>query len=351
MLHADRILQRFGLSLTVATVLASVGCGAQPKAAVDNASDLNQLTDQLIGCVEYNKAQSAQKLDGMPDGFIAVDSWTPQTLGRLNNALAGIPKNYLQYLYQVHDQNGFDISRTQLEGGVIGVTFFTDLPERIQIGNQGFAADFAVQHEVGHAINVKLDGEIANFDGKINTLFKQESQNPRLRSYARSAPAEYFAESFNNFYCGKQSNAFLKAELPKTYDFLKKSLEKPVFESDAGLDPASLSKDVFMALVDAASADAATPVVVSLADGLSRAAICKGDLATCVSTAREDIKFSAATDLKVSGRKLFKSGTGLSITDGQVVTLLGFDAAGALKAAEGYTLHAAGQVAQAQKVN
>ena len=74
MLHADRILQRFGLVLTVATVWASVGCGAQPKAAVDNASDLNQLTDQLISCVEYNKAQSAQKLVGMPDGFIADDT-------------------------------------------------------------------------------------------------------------------------------------------------------------------------------------------------------------------------------------------------------------------------------------
>ena len=96
-----------------------------------------------------------------------------------------------------------------------------------------FSADFALQHETGHAINVLLDGKIVNFEAKLEALFNDEAASGQIRGYAQTSPTEYFAEAFNNFYCGKDSKAYFKEQLPKTHDFFVKNLEQPVFEADA----------------------------------------------------------------------------------------------------------------------
>src|SRR5690606_11425545 len=126
--------------------------------------------------------------------------WRDADYVRALNALAGIPKPYLAWLYEVHQYNGFYISQQALGGNVVGVTYFTDLPQRIHITNKDWAADFAMQHEVGHAIHLRLSRS-PGFDGTLRQRFSQESGNRRLRSYARSSSSEYLAESFNNFYC------------------------------------------------------------------------------------------------------------------------------------------------------
>jgi hypothetical protein len=106
-----------------------------------------------------------------------------------------------------------------------------------------------------------------------------------------------------------------------------------VFEETAAVDPATLCKDLFLALDETKNASDPTPVYVSLEQGLAKAALCKGELEACVKVPREDIKFAADTHA-ITGRKLFKSGTGLSVVDGQIFTILGFDAKGAIKAAQ-----------------
>ncbi len=325
---------RLARPLTLISVLLAPACGFD-KAPVNDGSDLSQLTDQGFACVEYSKEQQDQKLQAMPAQFLRNETWTPATLLRARNALAGLPKGYLDYMYSLNKFNGFTISRRTLEGSTIGVTTFTNVPLKVEINTQGFAPDFAMQHEVGHVIDVALDGKDPQFQSAYTSLFQQESNNSKLRSYARSQPAEFFAEAFSNFYCGPKAAAFLKSELPKTYAFLKDTLQTPVFEETSTVDPASLSKDVFMALDETASRTDPVPVYVSLDQGLAKAAICKGDLDTCVKASREDVKFSADSH-KVTGRKLFKSGTGLTLASGQVFTILGFDAQGALKAAQAY---------------
>ncbi len=331
-MQAERTLMLLARPLTLLTVLLAPACGFE-QAHVDDGSDLNQLTDQGFACVEYSAADQDKKLAGMPSDFLRPETWSTATLGRARNALAGLPKGYLDYMYSLNKFNDFTISRKQLEGSTIGVTTFTNVALKIEINTQGFAPDFAMQHEVGHVIDVALDGKNPQFQSEYTALFQSESNNSKLRSYARSQPAEFFAEAFSNFYCGPKANAFLKNELPKTHAFLTDSLQKPVFEETATVDPATLSKDVNLALEETANKTDPTGVYVALDESLAKAAICKGNLDTCVKAVREDIKFSVDSHV-IAGRKVFKSGTGLTLSEGQRFTILGFDAQGALKAAQ-----------------
>lgn len=328
---------RLARPMTLIAVLLAPACGFE-RTHVDQASDLNQLTDQGFKCVEYTPEEQSQKLSGMPAEFLAPETWTTTTLARAKNALAGIPKNYLDYMYSLNKFNGFTISRRPLESSsTIGVTTFTNVALKVEINTQGFAPDFAVQHEVGHVIDVALDGKDASFQADYAALYQQEGGNPKLRSYAGSAPAEFFAEAFNNFYCGPKANDFLKNELPKTYAFLKTNLQTPVFEETATVDPKTLSRDVFVAFDETKTSADPVPVYASLDSGLSKAALCKGDLETCAKTAREDIKFSLDSH-QISGRKVFKSGTGLLPRSGDQFTLLAFDDKGVMRAAASFNV-------------
>lgn len=325
---------RLARPLTLVSMLLAPACGFE-KSYVDDGSDLNQLTDQGFACEEYSKAQQDERLKDMPSQFLRNDTWTAATLLRARNALAGLPKGYLDYMYSLNQFNGFTISRKQLEGSTIGVTTFTNVALKVEINTQGFAPDFAMQHEVGHVIDVALDGKDPQFQSKYGQLFQQESNNSKLRSYARSQPAEFFAEAFSNFYCGPKAASFLKSELPKTYAFLKDTLQTPVFEETATVDPKSLSGDVFVAFDETKSESDPVGVFVSLDQGLAKSAICKGDLEACVKAGREDVKFASDTH-QITGRKVFKSGTGLTFGSDKVFTVLGFDAQGALKAAKSF---------------
>lgn len=326
-------LSRLARPLLLVSLFMATACGVAT--APDDGSNVNQLTDKGFACVEYSPEQIDAKLQGMQGNFLRPNTWTQPTIARARNALAGLPPDYLKYMYRLHDANGFHISRQPLEDSTIGVTTFTNAALDIKITTLAFAADFALQHEVGHVMDVAISNtRDRSFKNRYSQLFRQESNNSKLRSYARSQPGEFFAEAFSNYYCGPEANAFLKNELPKTYAFLRENVSKPVFETDATVDPASLSKDLFLALAETSDKSDPTPLLVSLDEGLAKAAVCKGDLKTCVAASREDIKFSV--DKTVSGRKVFKSGTGLTLSQGQVFTVLGFDSQGVLKAAQQY---------------
>jgi hypothetical protein len=205
------------------------------------------------------------------------------------------------------------------------VTTFTNVPLRIEIAKTSWAADFATQHEVGHAMNVGFRGNRPGFENKLATVFSQEAGNSKLRSYARTTRTEYFAEAFNNYYCSKDAHAFLKATLPKTYDFLSANLSAPRWETDVST---VVRKDLFASLGGDANL---TDVAIGAPSDVASVGICRDSLDSCLASKRSDVRFSAAG---TSGdRVLFRGLTGLTIADGQVVTLLGFDTAGALKAA------------------
>jgi hypothetical protein len=331
--HERGALQALAAATTAIAAALSVACGAagDDLAAlggkhVDDGSDLRQLTSELIKCVEYDDTKIAANLAEMPTNFMRDDTWKSTTLRRARNAMAGIPDSYLKWLYQVSANNGFYISQQALGGSVIGITYFSSLPQRIHISTQEWAADFALQHEVGHAMHVKLR-KVQGFQSGLESGYQSESGNRKLRSYARSSSAEYFAESFNNFYCSPEAHAFLKAELPSTYDHLRKNLDKPRWEGDP-VGPGTLDQDVWLKLLEAPQGTDATPFVASLPQTMATAGLCKGDLATCTSAARVDVRFAPAGQQPLAGRTVHTSLTGLYLAAGDVVTLLGFDASG-----------------------
>ena len=52
-----------------------------------------------------------------------------------------------------------------------------------------------------------------------------------IRTYAKSAPAEAWAEAYANFYCSPESNAFIQKNLPFTHEFLRAVLAPPIWET------------------------------------------------------------------------------------------------------------------------
>jgi hypothetical protein len=326
--------QRFVLKSSLSTVAATasalvfsglVACGSGSE--VEDSSDVNQLTAKMIDCVEYPEAQIQANLTGMPDGFFRKNTWQTKDLQRARNALAGVPSEYLQWLYQAHQRNNFYIFQRPLGGSTIGLTQFgSDWPDYIQITNKDWAADFALQHEVGHAMQVKLR-RAQGFQRLLQDGYQKESRNSKLRSYARTSTAEYFAESFNNFYCSQEANRFIQEQLPTTYAFLKSRLLPPRWESTGGLPGGSstITTDPYLKLGAVDAADQAIPLTIAAASSAVRAGLCRGDKQSCTSTKREDIRFQTAPTL-VGDRKLFASLTGISPVADEVVTLLIFDA-------------------------
>jgi hypothetical protein len=103
--------------LSTGVAMAFVACGSNVN---DQGSDVSQLTQIDYKCVEYTDAQIAANLQGMPAGFMAAQSWRSADLERARNALAGLPAGYLEYLYGMHEFNGFTISQRNLGQGVGG---------------------------------------------------------------------------------------------------------------------------------------------------------------------------------------------------------------------------------------
>lgn len=309
--------------LLASTALAVVACGSKP--AADSGSDVLQLTNVDFKCVEYSDAEIEANLTGMPDGFMAVETWRIADLRRAKNALAGIPAGYLKYMYELNDFNGFTISQSSLQPGVGGVTTsIGNTSIKVEIAKFNGAADFATQHEVGHVINFAIEDR-AGFAAKQTSTFQAEAANSKLRNYVRKSEYEYFAESFNNYYCSKDAHAFLKATLPTTYDFLRQNLSKPRWD----IEEVVLSGDLFLSL----GGDAEAPVIgLSSPEALNNVGICLGSKKDCVASKKIDVGFNFAGT--PSGRNLFKSGSVLTLSNGQVITVLGFDSAGALKAAK-----------------
>jgi hypothetical protein len=289
---------RHGFGAVAVAVSASFACSRPSPPEVD-LSPTAQLTSNLIACDAYPDNVVAQTRDELSPGF--VSGWTDPTSERLvYELLTGIPREYRQYLNELFIKKTFSgISPRDLDSGVMGVTYlegFSNLymyPTDLNIATVSGAITFALQHEVGHAVEGQIakqadtGGGEGSFDQAMANYFQNEGKtNSVLRSYARSSQGEYWAEAFNNFYCSREAADLLKRELPQTYQFMERVLLPPAWTNPPGGGGGNNSSPATYIALSAATEDATAQtsrfnLLISTVPEIAAAFICAGTTQTC----------------------------------------------------------------------
>ncbi len=228
--------------LLVATIVT--GCGKE-----NERSTLDYLTESDEPCIQYDE-QRMNQIRALPANFVSGYSGGQQDVAL--NRLAGITDRDMNHLLWTFKNGTLQGVRAAVQfPGVAGVTqlrsgkteggFGGMIAVSIQTGPT--QAGFAMQHEVGHAVEVKAreaaqKTAYANFDGALNSVMSElNSKGNLIRGYAKSQPGEAFAESYANFYCSPATQRFIQDNLPTTYKFLRAVLEPARWEAVAPTPP------------------------------------------------------------------------------------------------------------------
>ena len=305
----------------------SVGCGSE---LVSSGSHTKQLGNRDFPCATFDAEQISAALKGMPDGFINEGSFQVGKVDRVKNQLTGLPRPYLEWLFALRAQNGFRIAERNLGSGVMGVTVrngSTGVPSSVDVTTRADAVDFALQHEIGHALETRVLELNGSFANAFNTAYRTERNNQNLRSYARSSAIEYFAEAFANFYCSKDAQEFIASNVPETYALLKKSFLPASFDEPS---VATASTDTWLMLVDDRDQ---THLDISFPTSIKKAALCKGTSEECT---KNPAVFVALTPspTKISGRAVFRSESEIKVERNLKLTVLVYDTNDKVRAAK-----------------
>ena len=217
------------------------GCAATP--AKTSSSEVKQLSAKDFACTNLSAAAVQKSTAEIPQNFFTGFDSSDQTL--IYQRMAEIPEAYRSYMYEQFRSGIFrGVVSDDSISPAVGMTTLAGFdisdmqPRYMQIASGVFpdAINFSLIHEMGHAVEgfVSQQAQAKGLDHERerDSLFSEGASNASLRGYARSSPSEYWAESFNNFYCSPDSQAFIKEQLPRTYQYLTTVLEPAVWPRD-----------------------------------------------------------------------------------------------------------------------
>jgi len=206
---------------------------------------LRYLTSSDEQCVTHD-AVRMDYIRKLPAGFIS--GYQGNQLETVVNRIAGIPDRDLDHLL-------WSFSNRKLTGikpgfalfGVAGVTTLSSGSTKdgfrgmqaISITTGANQAGFALQHEVGHAVEIVAreaaqKTEYSNFDAAMRDVVNElNSKGGLIRGYAKSSPGEAWAESYANYYCSPKTQDFIRDNLPRTFKFLNAVLPPARWASPA----------------------------------------------------------------------------------------------------------------------
>ncbi|ERI94009.1 hypothetical protein HMPREF1982_01265 [Clostridiales bacterium oral taxon 876 str. F0540] len=186
--------------------------------------------------IESNRKLSkeyANKLVCYPDG-----DYNSNIIDGMKNRLSSVPEKYLKVLY---DKQVF--IRT-INGKITSDPEISTDPNKDTLDKYTgvFAGDsiiisvdktytYSVEiHEVGHAVDNILFNDISD-SNEFKDIFNREGPNffnKVGQEHNLENSKEYFAETFNYYYCNYDTRKYLKERAPQTYKFIK-GLEKRRF--------------------------------------------------------------------------------------------------------------------------
>ena len=228
------------LLLLVCFVSFLPSCGTEHAAG----SNIEYLTNGDYTC-NTPTADRINYIKSLPQGFIT--NYSGSQMDVAISRVAGIPDrdlNHLLWTFKSGKLSG--IKGTFTFFGVAGVTYLSygktqsgfggSVATSITTGSN--QAGFALQHEIGHAVEIVAreaaqNTNYKNFDSALGQLHSELLGNGSIRGYAKSSPSESWAEAYANWYCSPDSHAFIQQHLPTTYQFLSAVLMPPLWESGA----------------------------------------------------------------------------------------------------------------------
>ncbi len=217
------------------------------------SSDTSALTNQTLACTDYSAAQYQQlsnDVNSVPGLFSNFPSSEIPALLKHFNA---IPPSYRAELLSLKKNGVFTgfVKADLGTGGVMGSCSSNNRGPRVINLTSRYpnAISFAMIHEIGHGVegivqrragksNQAWEANLKDLMGEADAYNKTSgvSRVNLVRDYAFASDAEFFAETFHNYYCSPATHSFIQKNLPKTYAFLKSVLEQPVWA--AGTSPA-----------------------------------------------------------------------------------------------------------------
>lgn len=227
------------LLVTILVTTAVAGCRSS-----QTASAPQYLIEGEYNC--FNPpAERLSAVEGrIPSGFIS--GYAADKMPVLLNRIALIPDRDTGYLFD-NFKAGILRGIAPSGGGIFGIAGVTSLSAGTSpAGNSGLVAreigtgpnqaGFALQHEIGHAVEIlaadyAMPTQYKDFPAALTQLQNELSRRGDVRSYAKSSPNEAWAEAYSNFYCSPESNDFIKSNLPFTHGLLRAVLVPPIWEA------------------------------------------------------------------------------------------------------------------------
>ncbi|MBF0441012.1 MAG: hypothetical protein HQK54_03840 [Oligoflexales bacterium] len=229
--------------------------GCKQKSGNFNFSNLNYLQNKSYDCVLPTEDRRNFIESSIPKGFIR--GYSQEETSTIIDRMAVLPNKDLGHLAASFDNRVFKGISPQnyWQNGVLGLT--TLQPGETWSGTKGYVATkittapesggSAVQHEIGHAVEIlgreRAAQQKMDFSQSLKMMLSEfNSKDSLLREYAKSDESEAWAESYANYYCSKESHDFIKNNLPETYAFLGKVLFQPFWEQRNNNDTAAASE-------------------------------------------------------------------------------------------------------------
>ena len=220
------------------------------RASSQKDSSIQYLTNGDYTCADPGAARLAEVKSRAPNGFIS--GYPTDQMPVVWSRLALIPDRDLNYL--IGNFKAGILKGITPGFGLFGVAGLTTLSYGTSpSGRAGMVASsittaatmagFALQHEIGHAVEILAIDAAAhspayqNFDADTAKLYQEVLARSDTRAYAKSSASEAWAESYANFYCSPQSHAFIQQNLAYTYGFLSAVLDPPVWEAASSATP------------------------------------------------------------------------------------------------------------------
>lgn len=217
--------------LSLVLIGGSFGCTANRQ---EDGSELNQIVRPgNVDCpdVASRKGLVAQLYGSRVFGAESNRQSAISTMTRL-------PKAYLDFVFVKAK------ARMNANGpGQGGLTSWTNdgqgrLPTTVSTGTKGGLWN-VVNHEMGHASYGAIQRQFSDFETELTKTFNyavlQNKERGNMQGYAQNNREEFFAELFDEFYCGTVARERFAQKLPVTYAFAEKYLI-PVTD-DMGFDP------------------------------------------------------------------------------------------------------------------
>jgi len=192
----------------------------------------------FLGCRPMQKSEEDSAVKQLVPSYLTCDS-DPTRTARVKQkygsffsgsgkeqafaATANIPEEILSFIFEQRS------TRVSLRGlGRGGSTSSGGSSISVSSGVGSLA------HELGHAAHYSyMRKRYNNFESALNSAYNSARRNESrsMRSYSTTQAQEYFADTFDSYYCSRASRANMKVKFPRTYQFAAKYLVVPLSEA------------------------------------------------------------------------------------------------------------------------